>query len=63
MFFMPYTGFFTEKAKRYSGISSKNDKNKIEDYRDIVQSTTLLNIDMFDTYLFMGCDLHDRRSI
>jgi len=63
MFFMPYAGFFTEKAKRDSEILSKNNKNKIEDYKGIVQGTTLLNIDMFDTYFFIGCDLHDRRSI
>ncbi len=63
IFFMPYAGFFIEKAKRDLEILRKNKKNKVENYKDIIQNTSLLNIDIFDMYLFNGCDLYDRRSI
>jgi CMP-N-acetylneuraminate monooxygenase len=54
-YFLPYAGFFKEKAKRDSEILSRNVKNNIEDFRDI--KAVLLNIENFDSYVFHGQEI------
>lgn len=60
-FFMPYAGFFKEKAKRDSKILSRNVKNKIEDFQDI--RAELLSIKNFDSYVFHGEKLIEKALI
>jgi len=58
---MPYAGFFKEKAKRDSEISSRNIKNKIDDFRNI--KGVLLNIEKFDSYVFHGQSIIEQTLI
>jgi CMP-N-acetylneuraminate monooxygenase len=62
-FFLPYAGFFTEGAKRDSYILSRNIKNTIEDLKELPKSTTLLNVNKVDSYMFIGQDIHSSQCI
>jgi CMP-N-acetylneuraminate monooxygenase len=62
-FFIPYAGFFLESAKRDLKIFNQNKKNKITDFHDGINNTKLLNIDVFDSYSFIGSALYDCEKI
>lgn len=57
--FMPYAGFFTEKAKRDSYIKERNIKNCVEDFEKTCAAydSKLLNVDDKQRFLFKGSEL------
>lgn len=61
-YFLPYAGFFKEKAARDKYISEHNIKNSVEDYEKICKSQTL-NINQSDDFHFKGKHLTEQRSI
>ena len=60
-YFMPYAGFFVEKADRDEEIRKRNVKNKITDYADVcgVNDVQLLNVQEYQIYTFGGCELRN----
>jgi CMP-N-acetylneuraminate monooxygenase len=62
-FYLPYAGFFAEKAKRDFAILNRNSKNKITDYQDTQKNFILLNIEDFDSYSFIGSNLQEQQAI
>ena len=63
-YFLPYAGFFVEKAKRDAYVKQRNIKNKIEDYNKIceINNCTLLNLNTHQKFTFDGCDLKTQSS-
>ena len=59
--FMPYAGFFTEKASRDSYVNERNIKNSVEDYQTICEKngSQLLNVNNDQIFKFYGKDLFD----
>ena len=64
-FYMPYAGFFTEKAKRDKDICSKNKKNKINEYIDLFKKSELqvLDVQKNNHFIFKGENLISASSI
>jgi CMP-N-acetylneuraminate monooxygenase len=58
-YFMPYAGFFTEKAIRDSYVKERNIKNAIEDYQEMcsTNSCNLLNVNVYQLFRFEGSSL------
>ena len=63
-FFLPYAGFFSEKAGRDSNIKINNIKNKISDYKNLCENNKieLLNIDRDQKFYFNGTKLTESRK-
>ena len=63
-YFLPYAGFFVEKAKRDTYVKQRNIKNKIEDYKEVCENNncTLLNLNTYQKFTFDGCDLKTQSS-
>ena len=58
-YFMPYAGFFSEKAERDRYIKARNIKNSTEDYKKICDliDCQLLDLNKFQIYEFQGKNL------
>jgi len=58
-YFMPYAGFFSEKADRDKYIKERNEKNSIEEYEHSTSSLDcqLLNLNVYQIYTFKGSEL------
>ena len=58
-YFLPYAGFFSEKAKRDNYIKKNNLKNSIEDYEDFCfkNNCKILNVNNYQIYKFRGDQL------
>ena len=54
LYFLPYAGFFNEKAKRDSYIKSHNIKNSISDYVKSLKGFNLLNVKKKNRFVFKG---------
>jgi CMP-N-acetylneuraminate monooxygenase len=61
-YFLPYAGFFVEKAKRDSYVKELNKKNSVEDYKDVcdINNCNLLNLNAHQKFIFNGCKLESR---
>lgn len=57
--FMPYAGFFTERAPRDKYIKAMNKKNTVDDYQTLCKNlnTGLLNVDKENEFVFSGAVL------
>ena len=58
-YFLPYAGFFTEKAERDKYIKLNNIKNNIEDYKNVCEENNcnLLNLNKHQIFKFKGKEL------
>ena len=55
-YFLPYAGFFKEKAQRDSYIKENNKKNTITSYEQIFNGD-ILNVEEYDEFIFCGNEL------
>jgi CMP-N-acetylneuraminate monooxygenase len=64
-YYMPYSGFFSEKLKRDEKIYQNNNKNSIEDYLNFCEAKKikLLNVLKNDLYRFNGSKLVSKKII
>ena len=58
-YFLPYAGFFVEKAKRDIYVKQLNKKNNVEDYKEVCErnNCTLLNLNTHQKFIFDGSNL------
>lgn len=58
-YFMPYAGFFTEKAERDEYVRTRNVKNSVADYLKIcdAEKSTLLDVNNSRAFEFVGKEL------
>lgn len=63
--FMPYAGFFTEKAPRDSYVKKMNKKNSVADYHTLCKNlnVNLLNVDLENNFIFLGATLAGKIKI
>ena len=52
-YFLPYAGFFVEKAKRDNFIKINNKKNSISEYERVLKGQSILNINKFNSFTFI----------
>lgn len=64
-YFLPYAGFFSERAKRDEYILNNNIKNTLEDYESLLQNKDVkfLNIKNKDSFYFLGNEIIDSTVI
>ena len=64
-FYMPYAGFFEEKATRDKTIHEINEKMSIEKYENFFEKkkNEILNVNKFQKYTFLGEELTKKEKI
>ena len=64
-YFMPYTGFFSEKLKRDKEVLKYNKKNSIDDYLKFCELNKIevLNVLKNDVYKFSGVKLIEKKNM
>ncbi len=64
-YFLPYAGFFSEKAPRDSYVKSLNIKNSVQDYVEILKGRKIKVLDLkdSDSFIFDGNELMASKSI
>mgnify|MGYP001217715891 CR=1 FL=1 len=61
-YFLPYAGFFMEKAKRDNYVKKLNKKNSIEEFEETceINKCSLLNLDKYQKFVFNGSQLESQ---
>ena len=61
-YFLPYAGFFMEKAKRDDYVKQLNKKNSIEDFEEACElnNCSLLNLNKHQKFIFNGSELESK---
>jgi CMP-N-acetylneuraminate monooxygenase len=62
-YYLPYAGFFKEKAIRDEYIRKNNLKNSVEDFYNITEKTLTLDVNDKDEFTFLNSTLESSRSI
>ena len=64
-YFLPYAGFFSERAERDSYVKSLNIKNSVQDYVEIFKAREIKVLDLndSDSFVFYGNELNNSTNL
>ena len=63
-YFLPYAGFFSERAPRDTYVKKLNKKNTVNDYKQFLKKKVeVLDVNVNDSYLFHGQKIKDVSNV